>query len=158
MLKFEIRNIIVTYLVDEEILGEDVLILLTFLGDWYVEIKRNGNTRKNNIRRNTNEKRIENAITKKNKCINKSLKRLQNAKIGNANKNERTWSWRILQMKSGNSVFGVLLNKNKFDMTKYIMFVTSFLEMEMDKYFVQFEKFAWSQTWPMNIGPNFDAS
>ena len=38
--------------------------------------------------------------------------------------------------------------QNKFDMTKYIRFVPPFLEKEVDKYFVHYEKMAKSLAWP----------
>ena len=38
--------------------------------------------------------------------------------------------------------------QNKFDVVKYIIFVPPFLEKEVNKYFVHFEKIAKSMAWP----------
>jgi len=113
MLKLEIRNIIVIYLVDEEILNEDVLDLVkTF---WVDAVKMREIEMKEKIRLN------EIQLQKEEMQMQSKIKEIEFEQFRLSKEKEEIVSLALPSV------------HNTFDVTKYLRFVPPVLEKEVDK-------------------------
>ena len=173
MLKHEIKNILIKFLVDEEILDpsalSSVLITQTDLQLRGLEIQRQIQLEKLKLEQ---EERIrveqlerEERIREEQLCREERIrveqlereKRMQKEKLAmekqklemEEKEKERQYSLRIKEIEMQDKVKTKPLDLGThFDVTKHIRLVPPFQEKEVDKYFLHFEKVAENLKWP----------
>ena len=152
MLKQEIKNILVQFLVDQEIFDSSALSLVivtqTGLQMRELEIQKQIELEKLRLEQEKFKIEQERQMQKERKEMEE---RIQKEKIEKEEKDkERQFSLRIKELEMQNKTvkpqpldFGV-----HFDVTKHIRLVPPFQEKEVDKYFLHFEKVAENLKWP----------
>ena len=145
MLKHEIKNILIKFLVDEEILDPSalspVLITQTDLQLRELEIQRQVQLEKLKLEQ---EERIRVEQLEREERMQKEKLAMEKQKLEMEEKEkERQYNLRMkeieMQDKEKNKTVGL---RHTFDVTKHIRFVPPFQEKEVDKYFLHFEKVA----------------
>ena len=152
MLKQEIKNILVQFLVDQEIFDSSALSLVivsqTGLQMRELEIQKQIELEKLRLEQEKFKIKQERQMQKERIEMEE---RIQKEKIEKEEKDkERQFSLRIKELEMQNKTvkpqpldFGV-----HFDVTKHIRLVPPFQEKEVDKYFLHFEKVAENLKWP----------
>ena len=150
MLKHEIKNILIKFLVDEEILDpsalSSILITQTDLQLRELEIQRQIQLEKLKLEQERKLEREEQMQREKLEIE----ERIQKEKLGQAEKEkERQYNLRMKELEMQNKVKTKPLDVGShFDVTKHIRLVPPFQEKEVDKCFLHFEKVAENLKWP----------
>ena len=152
MLKQEIKNILVQYLVDQEIFDSSALslVIVTQTGLQMRELEIQKQIEIEKLRLEQEKVKIEQERQMQKERIEME-ERIQKEKLEKEEKDkERQFSLRIKELEMQNKTvkpqpldFGV-----HFDVTKHIRLVPPFQEKEVDKYFLHFEKVAENLKWP----------
>ena len=155
MLKHEIKNILIKFLVDEEILDpsalSSILITQTDLQLRELEIQRQIQLEKLKLEQ---EERIRvGQLEREERMQREKLEmeeRIQKEKLEQAEKEkERQYNLRMKELEMQDKVKTKPLDLGThFDVTKHIRLVPPFQEKEVDKYFLHFEKVAENLKWP----------
>ena len=167
MLKHEIKNILIKFLVDEEILDpsalSSILVTQTHLQLRELEVQRQLQLEKLRLEQ---EERIrveqleweerkleqEERMQKEKLAMEKEKlemeERIQKEKLEQTEK-ERQYNLRMKELEMQDRVKPKPLDLGShFDVTKHIRLVPPFQEKEVDKYFLHFEKVAENLKWP----------
>ena len=162
MLKHEIKNILIKFLVDEEILDpsalSSILVTQTDLQLRELEVQRQIQLEKLRLEQ---EERIrveqlereERKLEREERMQREKLEmeeRIQKEKLEQAEKEkERQYNLRMKELEMQDKVKTKPLDLGThFDVTKHIRLVPPFQEKEVDKYFLHFEKVAENLKWP----------
>ena len=162
MLKHEIKNILIKFLVDEEILDpsalSSILVTQTDLQLQELEVQRQIQLEKLRLEQ---EERIrveqlereERKLEREERMQREKLEmeeRIQKEKLEQAEKEkERQYNLRMKELEMQDKVKTKPLDLGThFDVTKHIRLVPPFQEKEVDKYFLHFEKVAENLKWP----------
>ena len=155
MLKHEIKNLLIKFLVDEEILDpsalSSILITQTDLQLRELEIQRQIQLEKLKLEQ---EERIRvGQLEREERMQREKLEmeeRIQKEKLEQAEKEkERQYNLRMKELEMQDKVKTKPLDLDThFDVTKHIRLVPPFQEKEVDKYFLHFEKVAENLKWP----------
>ena len=162
MLKHEIKNLLIKFLVDEEILDpsalSSILITQTDLQLRELEIQRQIQLEKLKLeqeeRKLEREERIRvEQLEREERMQREKLEmeeRIQKEKLEQAEKEkERQYNLRMKELEMQDKVKTKPLDLGThFDVTKHIRLVPPFQEKEVDKYFLHFEKVAENLKWP----------
>ena len=162
MLKHEIKNILIKFLVDEEILDpsalSSILITQSDLQLRELEIQRQIQLEKLKLeqeeRKLEREERIRvEQLEREERMQMEKLEmeeRIQNEKLEQAEKEkERQYNLRMKELEMQDKVKTKPLDLGThFEVTKHIRLVPPFQEKEVDKYFLHFEKVAENLKWP----------
>ena len=155
MLKHEIKNILIKFLVDEEILDpsalSSILITQTDLQLRELEIQRQIQLEK--LKLEQDERIRVGQLEREERMQREKLEmeeRIQKEKLEQAEKEkERQYNLRMKELEMQDNVKTKPLDLGThFDVTKHIRFVPPFQEKEVDKYFLHFEKVAENLKWP----------
>ena len=162
MLKHEIKNILIKFLVDEEILDpsalSSILVTQTDLQLRELEVQRQIQLEK--LRLEQEERiRVEQLERKERKLEREERmqreklemeERIQKEKLEQAEKEkERQYNLRMKELEMQDKVKTKPLDLGThFDVTKHIRLLPPFQEKEVDKYFLHFEKVAENLKWP----------
>ena len=152
MLKQEIKNILVQFLVEQEILDSSALslVIVTQTGLQMRELEIQKQIELEKLRLEQEKFKIEQERQMQKERIEME-ERIQKEKLEKEEKDkERQFSLRIKELEMQTMTvkrqpldFGV-----HFDVTKHIRLVPPFQEKEVDKYFLHFEKVAENLKWP----------
>ena len=151
MLKHEIKNILIKFLVDEEILEpsalSSILVTQTDLQLRELEVQRQIQLEK--LRLEQEERKLEREERMQREKLEME-KRIQKEKLEQAEKEkERQYNLRMKELEMQDKVKPKPLDVGThFDVTKHIRLVPPFQEKEVDKYFLHFEKVAENLKWP----------
>ena len=158
MLKHEIKNILIKFLVDEEILEpsalSSILVTQTDLQLRELEIQRQIQLEKIRLEQ---EERIrveqlerEERMQKEKISMEKEKLTMKKERLEMEEKEkERQYNLRIKELEMQDKVKPKPLELGShFDVTKHIRLVPPFQEKEVDKYFLHFEKVAENLKWP----------
>ena len=151
MLKHEIKNILIKFLVDEEILDpsalSSVLITQTDLQLRELEIQRQIQLEKLKLEQ---EERIRVEQLEREERMQKEKLAMEKQKLEMEEKEkERQYNLRMKEIEMQDKVKTKPLDLGThFDVTKHIRLVPPFQEKEVDKYFLHFEKVAENLKWP----------
>ena len=155
MLKHEIKNLLIKFLVDEEILDpsalSSILITQTDLQLRELEIQRQIQLEKLKLEQ---EERIRvGQLEREERMQREKLEmeeRIQKEILEQAEKEkERQYNLRMKELEMQDKVKTKPLDLGThFDVTKHIRLVPPFQEKEVDKYFLHFEKVAENLKWP----------
>ena len=151
MLKHEIKNILIKFLVDEEILDpsalSSVLITQTDLQLRELEIQRQIQLEKIKLEQ---EERIRVEQLEREERMQKEKLAMEKQKLEMEEKEkERQYNLRMKEIEMQDKVKTKPLDLGThFDVTKHIRLVPPFQEKEVDKYFLHFEKVAENLKWP----------
>ena len=155
ILKHEIKNLLIKFLVDEEILDpsalSSILITQTDLQLRELEIQRQIQLEKLKLEQ---EERIRvGQLEREERMQREKLEmeeRIQKEKLEQAEKEkERQYNLRMKELEMQDKVKTKPLDLGThFDVTKHIRLVPPFQEKEVDKYFLHFEKVAENLKWP----------
>ena len=162
MLKHEIKNILIKFMVDEEILDpsalSSILITQTDLQLRELEIQRQIQLEKLKLeqeeRKLEREERIRVEQLEREERMQRGklemVERIQKEKLEQAEKEkERQYNLRMKELEMQDKVKTKPLDLGThFDVTKQIRLVPPFQEKEVDKYFLHFEKVAENFKWP----------
>ena len=162
MLKHEIKNLLIKFLVDEEILDpsalSSILITQTDLQLRELEIQRQIQYEKLKLeqeeRKLEREERIRVEQLEREERMQREKvemeERIQKEKLEQAEKEkERQYNLRMKELEMQDKVKPKPLDLGThFDVTKHIRLVPPFQEKEVDKYFLHFEKVADNLKWP----------
>ena len=169
MLKHEIKNILIKFLVDEEILDpsalSSVLVTQTDLQLRELEVQRQIQLEKlrleqeerirvEQLEREERKLEREERMQKEKLAMEKEKlemeERIQKEKLEQAEKEkERQYNLRMKELEMQDKVKTKPLDLGThFDVTKHIRLVPPFQEKEVDKYFLHFEKVAENLKWP----------
>ena len=124
--KSEIRKVVLAYLVEEEVFSEDVLEGSSTSEEQGLELKR-----------------LE--FQERDKAIQLKLKELE------IREKELAVEYKAKEMELMNAKSRTSESVTPFDVGKHIRFVPPFQEIEVDKYFMHFEKIANSLKWPEDV-------
>ena len=149
MLKHEIKNILIKFLVDEEILDpsalSSVLITQTDLQLRELEIQRQIQLEKLKLEQDA---RIRVEQLEREERMQKEKLAMEKQKLEMEEK-ERQYNLRMKEIEMQDKVKTKPLDLGThFDVTKHIRLVPPFQEKEVDKYFLHFEKVAENLKWP----------
>ena len=144
MLKHEIKNILIKFLVDEEILDpsalSSILITQTDLQLRELEIQRQIQLEKLRLEQ---EERIRVEQLEREERIQRERLEMEE------NEKERQYNLRMKELEMQDKAKTKPLDfGTHFDVTKHIRLVPPFQEKEVDKYFLHFEKVAENLKWP----------
>ena len=151
MLKHEIKNILIKFLVDEEILDpsalSSILITQTDLQLRELEIQRQIQLEKLKLEQ---EERIRVEQLEREERMQKEKLAMEKQKLEMEEKEkERQYNLRMKEIEMQDKVKTKPLDLGThFDVTKHIRLVPPFQEKEVDKYFLHFEKVAENLKWP----------
>ena len=158
MLKHEIKNILIKFLVDEEIFDpsalSSILVTQTDLQLRELEIQRQIKLEKLRLEQ---EERIrveqlerEERIQREKLAMEKEKLAMEKERLEMEEKEkERQYNLRIKELEMQDKVKTKPLDLGThFDVTKHIRLVRPFQEKEVDKYFLHFEKVAENLKWP----------
>ena len=151
MLKHEIKNILIKFLVDEEILDpsalSSILITQTDLQLRELEIQRQIQLEKLKLEQ---EERIRVEQLEREERMQKEKLAMEKQKLEIEEKEkERQYNLRMKEIEMQDKVKIKPLDLGThFDVTKHIRLVPPFQEKEVDKYFLHFEKVAENLKWP----------
>ena len=151
MLKHEIKNILIKFLVDEEILDpsalSSILITQTDLQVRELEIQRQIQLEK--LKLEQEERKLEREGRMQREKLEME-ERVQKEKLEQAEtEKERQYNLRMKELEMQDKVKTKPLDLGThFDVTKHIRLVPPFQEKEVDKYFLHFEKVAENLKWP----------
>ena len=166
MLKHEINNILIKYLVDEEILDpsalSSILITQTDLQLRELEIQRQIQLEKLKLeqaerirveQREREERMQKEKLEMEERIAKEKLlfqeKEKENERLLQEKEQERQYNLRVKELEMQDKVKTKPLNLGThFDVTKHIRLVPPFQEKEVDKYFLHFEKVAENLKWP----------
>ena len=166
MLKHEIKNILIKFLVDEEILDpsalSSVLITQTDLQLREFEIQRQIQLEKLKLEQEERirveqmerEERMQKEKLEMDERIAKEKllfqeKEKENERLLQEKEQERQYNLRMKELEMQDKVKTKPLDLGThFDVTKHIRLVPPFQEKEVDKYFLHFEKVAENLKWP----------
>ena len=151
MLKHEIKNILIKFLVDEEILDpsalSSILITQTDLQLRELEIQRQIQLEKLKLEQ---EERIRVEQLEREERMQKEKLAMEKQKLEMEEKEkERQYNLRMKEIEMQDKAKTKPLDVGShFDVTKHIRLVPPFQEKEVDKYFLHFEKVAENLKWP----------
>ena len=151
MLKHEIKNILIKFLVDEEILDpsalSSVLITQTDLQLRELEIQQQIQLEKLKLEQ---EERIRVEQLEREERMQKEKLAMEKQKLEMEEKEkERQYNLRMKEIEMQDKAKTKPLDLGThFDVTKHIRLVPPFQEKEVDKYFLHFEKVAENLKWP----------
>ena len=164
MLKHEIKNILIKFLVDEEILDpsalSSVLITQTDLQLRELEIQRQIQLEKLKLEQEERirveqmerEERMQKEKLEMEERIAKEkllFQEKENERLLQEKEQERQYNLRMKELEMQDKVKTKPLDLGThFDVTKHIRLVPPFQEKEVDKYFLHFEKVAENLKWP----------
>ena len=169
MLKHEIKNILIKFLVDEEILDpsalSSILVTQTDLQLRELEVQRQIQLEKLKLeqeerirveqlereeRKLEREERMQKEKLEMEKEKLEMEERIQKKKLEQAEKEkERQYNLRMKELEMQDRTKPKPLDLGtQFDVTKHICLVPPFQEKEVDKYFLHFEKVAENLKWP----------
>ena len=151
MLKHEIKNILIKFLVEEEILDpsalSSILITQTDLQLRELEIQRQIQLKKLKLEQ---EERIRVEQLEREERMQKEKLAMEKQKLEMEEKEkERQYNLRMKELEMQDKAKAKPLDLGThFDVTKHIRLVPPFQEKEVDKYFLHFEKVAENLKWP----------
>ena len=165
MLKHEIKNILIKFLVDEEILDpsalSSILVTQTDLQLRELEIQRQIKLEKIRLEQ---EERIRVEQLERKERMQKEKLAMEKEKLAmekerlemEEKEKERQYNLRTKELEMQDKVKTKPLDLGThFDVTKHIRLVPRFQEKEVDKYFLHFEKVAENLNGQKSIGPCF---
>ena len=155
MLKNEIKNLLIKFLVDEEILDPSALssILITHTDLQLRELEIQRQIQLEKLKLELEERIRVGQLEREERMQREKLEmeeRIQKEKLEQAEKEkERQYNLRIKELEMQDKVKTKPLDLGThFDVTKHIRLVPPFQEKEVDKYFLHFEKVAENLKWP----------
>ena len=151
MLKHEIKNLLIKFLVDEEILDpsalSSILVTQTDLQLRELEVQRQIQLEKLKLEQ---EERIRVEQLEREERMQKEKLAMEKQRLEMEEKEkERQYNLRMKEIEMQDKVKTKPLDLGThFDVTKHIRLVPPFQEKEVDKYFLHFEKVAENLKWP----------